>query len=86
MEDDVAFFAYKEKEKTTKAEEALPTSIKDKETHWLRRAVSLLHQKATKKEKLMGIWRITGVTWLQNLAVKSITILARLQVTSLWAY
>eukprot|EP00983_Pelagomonas_calceolata_P085918 1156651-Pelagomonas_calceolata.AAC.2 len=44
------------KRKTTQAEETLPTSIKEKETHWLRRAVSLLHHKATKKKKLMGIW------------------------------
>eukprot|EP00983_Pelagomonas_calceolata_P049654 1141618-Pelagomonas_calceolata.AAC.2 len=46
----------------------------EKETHWLRRAVSLLHHKATKKKKLMGIWRGTGSTQLQNLAVRSNTI------------
>eukprot|EP00983_Pelagomonas_calceolata_P039237 1137091-Pelagomonas_calceolata.AAC.1 len=56
------------------AEETLPTSTKEKETHWLRGAVSLLHHKAAKKKKLMGIWRVTGSTRHQNLAVRSITI------------
>eukprot|EP00983_Pelagomonas_calceolata_P100515 1158577-Pelagomonas_calceolata.AAC.2 len=36
------------KRKATKAEEDLPTSIKEKETHWLRRAVSPLRHKAVK--------------------------------------
>eukprot|EP00983_Pelagomonas_calceolata_P002689 89371-Pelagomonas_calceolata.AAC.1 len=31
------------REKTTKAEETLPTSIKEKETHCLKRSVSPLH-------------------------------------------
>eukprot|EP00983_Pelagomonas_calceolata_P022875 719889-Pelagomonas_calceolata.AAC.1 len=48
-------------------------STKEEETHWLRRAVSLLHHKATKKKELIGIWRVTGSTRLQNLAVRSIT-------------
>eukprot|EP00983_Pelagomonas_calceolata_P016562 523028-Pelagomonas_calceolata.AAC.1 len=48
--------------------------MKEKETHWLRRAVSLLHHKAKKKKKLMWTWRVTGSTLLQNLAVRSITI------------
>eukprot|EP00983_Pelagomonas_calceolata_P056315 1144543-Pelagomonas_calceolata.AAC.1 len=56
------------------AEETLPSSIKEKETHWLRRAVSLLHHKAAKKKRLIGIWKVTGSTRLQNLAVRSITV------------
>eukprot|EP00983_Pelagomonas_calceolata_P031097 976535-Pelagomonas_calceolata.AAC.1 len=36
--------------------ETLPTSIKEKTTHWLRRAVSPLHHKATKQKVLTGIW------------------------------
>eukprot|EP00983_Pelagomonas_calceolata_P080083 1154984-Pelagomonas_calceolata.AAC.3 len=36
------------KRKNRQAEETLPTSIKERETHWLRRVVSLLHHKATK--------------------------------------
>eukprot|EP00983_Pelagomonas_calceolata_P010714 346559-Pelagomonas_calceolata.AAC.1 len=36
------------KRKTTKAEETLPTSIMEEETHWPRRAVSPLHHKAVK--------------------------------------
>eukprot|EP00983_Pelagomonas_calceolata_P021732 681379-Pelagomonas_calceolata.AAC.1 len=49
------------------------TSMKEKETHWLKRAVSL-HHKATKQKKVMGFWRVTGSARLQNLAVRSITI------------
>eukprot|EP00983_Pelagomonas_calceolata_P077832 1154030-Pelagomonas_calceolata.AAC.1 len=52
----------------------LPTSITEKETHWLRRAVSPPHHKAARKKKLMWIWRVTGSTRLQNLAVRNITI------------
>eukprot|EP00983_Pelagomonas_calceolata_P129691 1161626-Pelagomonas_calceolata.AAC.5 len=43
----------------------------EKETHWLRRALSPLHHKATEQEVLMGIWRVTGGTRLQNLASRS---------------
>eukprot|EP00983_Pelagomonas_calceolata_P043165 1138792-Pelagomonas_calceolata.AAC.1 len=50
-----------EKGKTTWAEETLPTSIKEKETHWLRRAVSPLRNKVTKRRMLMGIWWVTAV-------------------------
>eukprot|EP00983_Pelagomonas_calceolata_P020149 635566-Pelagomonas_calceolata.AAC.1 len=32
-----------------KAEESLPTSIKGKETHWLKRAASFLHHRSRKK-------------------------------------
>eukprot|EP00983_Pelagomonas_calceolata_P059459 1145922-Pelagomonas_calceolata.AAC.11 len=56
----------------------LSTSIKEKETHWLRRAVSLLNHKATKKKKLIGIWRVTGSTRLQNLAVMFLFSIARM--------
>eukprot|EP00983_Pelagomonas_calceolata_P061974 1147076-Pelagomonas_calceolata.AAC.3 len=59
---------------TTQAVETLPTSITEKETRWLRRAVSPLHHKAVKQKMLMGIWRVTGSTWLHNLAVRSITV------------
>eukprot|EP00983_Pelagomonas_calceolata_P047735 1140769-Pelagomonas_calceolata.AAC.10 len=56
------------------AEKTLPTSIKEKETHWLRRVVSPLHHDATKKKKLMGIWRVIGSTRLHNLAARSILV------------
>eukprot|EP00983_Pelagomonas_calceolata_P087196 1156901-Pelagomonas_calceolata.AAC.1 len=46
--------------KTMWAEETLPTPIKEKETHWLKRAGSLLHCKAIEERVLMGIWRVTG--------------------------
>eukprot|EP00983_Pelagomonas_calceolata_P009775 316963-Pelagomonas_calceolata.AAC.1 len=39
------------------ASRALPTSIKEQETHWLRKALNSLHHKATKQKVLMGIWR-----------------------------
>eukprot|EP00983_Pelagomonas_calceolata_P095741 1158047-Pelagomonas_calceolata.AAC.2 len=55
-------------------EKALPTSIRKKETHWLGRAVSLLHHKATEQEMLMGIWRVIGSTRLLSLAVRSILV------------
>eukprot|EP00983_Pelagomonas_calceolata_P121015 1160759-Pelagomonas_calceolata.AAC.10 len=42
------------------------------EAHWLRRAASPLHHTATKQKALMGTWRVTGSTRLQNLAVRSI--------------
>eukprot|EP00983_Pelagomonas_calceolata_P065641 1148670-Pelagomonas_calceolata.AAC.1 len=54
-------------------EETLPTYIKEEEKHWLRRAVSLLHQKATEQKVLVGIGRVTGSTRIQSLAVRSIT-------------
>eukprot|EP00983_Pelagomonas_calceolata_P057754 1145204-Pelagomonas_calceolata.AAC.4 len=57
----------KKRKETTYAEKTLPTSIKEKETHWLRRAVSPLQHKA-KKKVLMGVWRVTGSTRLHNLA------------------
>eukprot|EP00983_Pelagomonas_calceolata_P053482 1143307-Pelagomonas_calceolata.AAC.2 len=47
------------------------TSIKEKGTHWLRRDVNPLHHKATKQKMLMGIWRVTGSTRVQNLAVRT---------------
>eukprot|EP00983_Pelagomonas_calceolata_P107678 1159374-Pelagomonas_calceolata.AAC.1 len=50
--------------------------MKEKETCWLRRAVSPLHHKATKKKVLMGTWRFTTeCTRLQDLAVRSIAVL-----------
>eukprot|EP00983_Pelagomonas_calceolata_P016419 518296-Pelagomonas_calceolata.AAC.1 len=54
------------------AEETFPTLIKERETHWHRRAVSPLHHKATKQGVLVGIWRDSGSTWQQNLDVESI--------------
>eukprot|EP00983_Pelagomonas_calceolata_P134549 1162070-Pelagomonas_calceolata.AAC.14 len=48
--------------------------IKEKETHWLRRAVSPLHHEATKQKMLMGTWRVAGSNRLQELAVRSITV------------
>eukprot|EP00983_Pelagomonas_calceolata_P079673 1154789-Pelagomonas_calceolata.AAC.1 len=50
------------------AEETLSTSIEEKETNWLRRALSPLHHKATEKEMLVGTWRVTGSIHLQNLS------------------
>eukprot|EP00983_Pelagomonas_calceolata_P031696 993672-Pelagomonas_calceolata.AAC.1 len=41
--------------------------MKEKETNWLKRAVSPLHQELEQKV-LVGIWRVVGCTWLQNLA------------------
>eukprot|EP00983_Pelagomonas_calceolata_P014423 459408-Pelagomonas_calceolata.AAC.1 len=35
-----------------------------------RKAVSPLHHKAAKQKMAMGIWRVTGSTRLQNLAVR----------------
>eukprot|EP00983_Pelagomonas_calceolata_P033324 1043614-Pelagomonas_calceolata.AAC.5 len=76
------------------AVKTLPTSTEDKETHWLRRTVSLLHHEAMSQKMLMGIWRapiivfwVTGSTRIHNLAVRSIRVLtARLAVTSLLGY
>eukprot|EP00983_Pelagomonas_calceolata_P127668 1161429-Pelagomonas_calceolata.AAC.7 len=51
---------------------SLPASIKEKETHWLRRAVSPLHHKAAKQKMPMGIWRVARSSWLQNLTVRNI--------------
>eukprot|EP00983_Pelagomonas_calceolata_P083942 1156261-Pelagomonas_calceolata.AAC.2 len=48
-------YQLKKRKKTAEAEEALPTSIKEKETHWLRRAVSPLHHQDGSKI-LVGIW------------------------------
>eukprot|EP00983_Pelagomonas_calceolata_P012465 399568-Pelagomonas_calceolata.AAC.3 len=53
------------------AEKTLPSLIKEKETHWLRRAVSPLHHKATKRRSslphyndnngdLEGYWKGKG--------------------------
>eukprot|EP00983_Pelagomonas_calceolata_P076558 1153466-Pelagomonas_calceolata.AAC.2 len=55
-------------------EEALPKSVKEKEIHWLRSSVSLLHHKAAEEEMLMGIRGITGSTRLQDLAVGGIIV------------
>eukprot|EP00983_Pelagomonas_calceolata_P113724 1160013-Pelagomonas_calceolata.AAC.9 len=43
--------------KTTQAEESPSTSLQEKETCWLRRAVSPLHHKASRQNEQMGIWR-----------------------------
>eukprot|EP00983_Pelagomonas_calceolata_P079961 1154930-Pelagomonas_calceolata.AAC.1 len=51
-----------------------PAYIKEKETHWHRRAASPLQREATRQKMLMGIWRVTGSTQLQNLAVRSICV------------
>eukprot|EP00983_Pelagomonas_calceolata_P042917 1138708-Pelagomonas_calceolata.AAC.1 len=56
------------------AEKTLSTSIKEKETHWHRRAVSPLHHKATILKMLMETWRVSGSTRLQGLAVRSIIV------------
>eukprot|EP00983_Pelagomonas_calceolata_P038780 1136917-Pelagomonas_calceolata.AAC.5 len=63
-----------EKKKTTQADETLPISIKEKEAHWLRRAVSPLHHKDVKERVLMGIWRVSASTRLQNLTVRSMIV------------
>eukprot|EP00983_Pelagomonas_calceolata_P098660 1158374-Pelagomonas_calceolata.AAC.7 len=57
---------------TWKTEETLPTSNEEKELHWLRRPMNPLHHKATEKKVFMGIWRVTGSTRLQILAVRSV--------------
>eukprot|EP00967_Tisochrysis_lutea_P111556 scaffold175554_cov13-Tisochrysis_lutea.AAC.1 len=54
---------------STWAEETFPTAIKEKETHWLTRAATLLLHKALEQKGLVGIWTVTGSTRLQNLAV-----------------
>eukprot|EP00983_Pelagomonas_calceolata_P033712 1055997-Pelagomonas_calceolata.AAC.1 len=41
------------------------------ETHGLKGAMSPLYHEATKKKGLVGIWRVTGSTHHQNLAVRS---------------
>eukprot|EP00983_Pelagomonas_calceolata_P069722 1150478-Pelagomonas_calceolata.AAC.17 len=64
----------KKKTKTTQAEDTLPTSFEEKETHWHRRSMSPFHHEAIKQRTLMGIWRVTGSTRLQNLAVRSIIV------------
>eukprot|EP00983_Pelagomonas_calceolata_P086351 1156744-Pelagomonas_calceolata.AAC.7 len=63
--------------KTTNAKRTLPISIKEKETHWHRRAVSPIHRKAIKLKVLMRIWRFSGSTRLQNLAVRNNTVFDR---------
>eukprot|EP00983_Pelagomonas_calceolata_P031534 989126-Pelagomonas_calceolata.AAC.1 len=42
------FHPKEKKRKPTEAEGSLPTSIMEKETHWLRRVVSPLHHKGVK--------------------------------------
>eukprot|EP00983_Pelagomonas_calceolata_P058592 1145558-Pelagomonas_calceolata.AAC.2 len=66
----------KRKRKTTLAEETLLTSVKEKETHWLSRAVTPLHPKAAKQKMLMWIWiwRDTGSIRLQDQVVRSIVV------------
>eukprot|EP00983_Pelagomonas_calceolata_P055992 1144403-Pelagomonas_calceolata.AAC.3 len=56
-----------------KAVETLPTSINEKETHWLRRAVTSLHHhdEAKKQKVVLGIWGFTRSTRLQSLAVRN---------------
>eukprot|EP00983_Pelagomonas_calceolata_P003553 115885-Pelagomonas_calceolata.AAC.3 len=49
----------KGKKKLCRQKKNLPTFIEEKETQWLRRAVSLRHHKATDLEVLMGTWRDT---------------------------
>eukprot|EP00983_Pelagomonas_calceolata_P045620 1139829-Pelagomonas_calceolata.AAC.1 len=49
----------------------------EKETHWLRRAVSPLHHETARQNMLMGIWRVTGGTRLRNLDARSIIALNR---------
>eukprot|EP00983_Pelagomonas_calceolata_P041590 1138148-Pelagomonas_calceolata.AAC.2 len=48
--------------------------MKEKETFWLRRAVSPLHHEATEQKELMRTWRIAGSTRFQNLAVRSMIV------------
>eukprot|EP00983_Pelagomonas_calceolata_P009335 302227-Pelagomonas_calceolata.AAC.1 len=55
------------------AEGNLPTSIKEKETHWLKRDVNPLHRKAGTKRG-SGVWRVAGSTRLWNLAVSIILV------------
>eukprot|EP00983_Pelagomonas_calceolata_P117520 1160423-Pelagomonas_calceolata.AAC.5 len=71
--------------KTMEAEETLPTSIKEKEGHRLKRAEKPLHHTAGTK-RASGTWRVAGSTWLQNLAARSILCYACLVGTSVWAF
>eukprot|EP00983_Pelagomonas_calceolata_P043826 1139054-Pelagomonas_calceolata.AAC.5 len=57
----------------SQAEGTLPSSIEEKETHWLKGAVIPLHHKA-ENEGLVGIWRVARSTWLQNLAARIILV------------
>eukprot|EP00983_Pelagomonas_calceolata_P044281 1139237-Pelagomonas_calceolata.AAC.1 len=59
---------HQQKGQWTAAEKAFPTSIKEKETHWLKRSVSPLHHKGGTKG-LAGIWRAAESIRLWNLAV-----------------
>eukprot|EP00983_Pelagomonas_calceolata_P057855 1145246-Pelagomonas_calceolata.AAC.3 len=59
-----------EKSITVEAGKILPTSIQEKETHWLKRALSPIHTKQ-EQEGLVGILRIAGSTQLQNLVARS---------------
>eukprot|EP00983_Pelagomonas_calceolata_P131592 1161792-Pelagomonas_calceolata.AAC.1 len=43
-----------------------PTTIKEEETRWPRRAVSPLHHKATKQKALVGIWDDWDLRDLEN--------------------
>eukprot|EP00983_Pelagomonas_calceolata_P025486 801372-Pelagomonas_calceolata.AAC.1 len=57
------------------------------EKHWLRRAVNPLPSTTKLQKKiLMGIWRVTASTRIQNLAVRLLLSIERLAVTSLLAY
>ena len=59
----------KKKKKNYVGGEAPPTSIK--ETHWLPRAMSLLHHDERRKKRLMGVRGVARGTRPWNLAVGS---------------
>eukprot|EP00983_Pelagomonas_calceolata_P075826 1153170-Pelagomonas_calceolata.AAC.2 len=53
---------------------SLPTTVKERETHLLRKAVTPLQHKAMEQTGLVGTWRATGSTWLHNLAARDIVV------------
>eukprot|EP00983_Pelagomonas_calceolata_P082482 1155944-Pelagomonas_calceolata.AAC.2 len=65
----------KEKKEDYTGRENFPTSIKEKETHWLLRSMSPLHHKGLKQKVLTEVKMVSGSTRLQNLVVRSVFVL-----------
>eukprot|EP00983_Pelagomonas_calceolata_P015821 501538-Pelagomonas_calceolata.AAC.1 len=70
-----------------KAEHTLPTSIKEKEAHWLKRAGSPFHHKGKEQKGLVGIWKVTGKVCrqLQKMATRSI-LLSVARLVAIFSY
>jgi hypothetical protein len=56
--------AEKKRKENYVGRETLPTSIKEKETHWLIKSRESPPPQDKKKRKLMGIWGVSRSTWL----------------------